>query len=166
MSEDFKEEQGGFETPPSFFPYEHSEETSQETSRELVEVGIEGLFAAESNGSIHRFVLLSDGFRKLSIIIGPFEAQAISMPLEGTEPDRPMTHDLIKAIIDKFEGFVEKIVIDDLWSTTYYAKIFINHGENVDPIVLDSRPSDAIAIAVRFGCPIYVVEAILKQHEG
>ncbi len=151
-----------FEIPPSFFPYSEEGETESEKKHELIEVDIEGIYAAESNGSIHRFVLLNDGNKKMSILIGPFEAQSISMVLEGNTPDRPMTHDLLKNVIDRMGVVVSRIVIDDILSTTYYAKIFLAKGDVEDCI--DSRPSDAIALAIRYDAPIYVTQAVL-DHE-
>ncbi|MBC8064312.1 MAG: bifunctional nuclease family protein [Chlorobia bacterium] len=127
---------------------------------ELIEVQIEGVFAAESNGSISRFVLLSDGERKLPILIGPYEAQAISLPLEGTRPDRPMTHDLVKAILDRLNSNLDRVVIDDLWNTIYYAKLYVRTDK--EEIEIDARPSDAIALSVRFDAPIYVADGILE----
>jgi bifunctional DNase/RNase len=126
---------------------------------EPVECQIEGVFAAENAGQISRFVLLSDGERKLPILIGPYEAQAISLPLEGTRPDRPMTHDLLRNVVERLDGSLDRVVIDDLWNTIYYAKLYIRKGD--EELEIDARPSDAIAIAVRFDVPIYVSEGIL-----
>ncbi len=150
------------ERPPSFFPY-NGDELDRElvASADLVETRVEGVFAAENNGSISRFVLLSDGVRKLPILIGPFEAQAIQLVVESTRPDRPLTHDLIKTIIERLDGDVDRVVIDDFWNQVFYAKIFVTRGE--DEIEIDSRPSDAVAIAMRFEAPIYVSEALLDQ---
>ncbi|MEQ1933862.1 MAG: bifunctional nuclease family protein, partial [Fimbriimonadaceae bacterium] len=72
--------------------------------------------------------------------------------------------DLLRSVIDKLGAYVEKIVIDDLWNSTYYAKVFIE-GDDDEPIEIDSRPSDAIAIAIRFNAPIYVSEGILDAAE-
>ncbi len=150
-----------FEDPPPFFPYESGGSARDPGSLgELVEVQIEGVFAAESNGSISRFVLLSDGERKLPILIGPYEAQAISLPLEGTRPDRPMTHDLVRAIIDRLNVNLDRVVIDDLWNTIYYAKLYIRTDK--EEIEIDARPSDAIALSVRFDAPIFVADGILE----
>jgi len=104
-------------------------------------------------------VLLSDGDRKVPILIGPFEAQAITLPLDGAQPDRPMTHDLIRTIIDRLGWSLARVIIDDLWSATYYAKLHLHQGNN--EIEIDCRPSDAIALAVRFDAPILVAEGIL-----
>ena len=150
-----------FEEPPPFFPYDgNGASRAPGALGELVEVQIDGVFAAESNGSISRFVLLSDGERKLPILIGPYEAQAISLPLEGTRPDRPMTHDLVKAVLDRLDTNLDRVVIDDLWNTVYYAKLYIR--TNKEEMEIDARPSDAIALAVRFDVPIFVADGILE----
>lgn len=146
--------------PPSFFPTEEAEPHEPISLGEPVEVQIVGVFVAEADGAISRFVLLSDGRRKLPIIIGPYEAQAISLPMEGTRPDRPMTHDLFRTVIDRFDSTLDRVVIDDLWNTIYYAKLFFKKGD--EEVVIDARPSDAIALAVRFDAPIYVAEGILE----
>lgn len=130
---------------------------------EPVEVNIEGVFAAENSGQISRFVLLSDGSRKLPILIGPYEAQAISLPLEGTRPDRPMSHDLLRTVIDRLGATLNRVVIDDLWNGIYYAKLYLRKGS--EEIEIDARPSDAIAMAVRFESPIYVSDGILESAE-
>lgn len=163
MSDDFEDNPEDLDKPPSFFPYDEEEELPSAEPGEPIEVGIEGIYAAENNGNVHRFVLLSDGHRKLSILIGPFEAQAITMPIEGIQADRPMTHDLLKVIIDKLDARLDHVLIDDMWSTTYYAKLFIYKGN--EESIIDCRPSDAIAIAIRFNVPIYVAEGLLEVME-
>ena len=163
MPEDVPEDSGEFEKPPAFFPYEESSPIDHHPGDygEPVEVQVEAVFMAQSGEQIQRFVLLSDGERKLPILIGPFEATSITLALEGQQPDRPLTHDLTRNIIDKLEGNVDRIVIDDLWGSTYYAKIYIRRGE--EEVEIDSRPSDAIALAVRFEAPIFVADGILEQ---
>lgn len=147
--------------PPAFFPSEFLGPDREPGSMgELLEVSIEGVYAVENAGSISRFVLLTEGRRRLPILIGPFEAQAISLPLDGNRPERPMTHDLIKNVVDRLGADVDRVVIDDLWNTIYYAKVYLRKGE--EEIEIDSRPSDAIAIAVRFDAPIFVAEGILE----
>jgi len=108
------------------------------------------------------FVLLRDNQgRQVLIWIGRFEALAISVALEGAAYDRPMTHDLLKSVVDRLGGRIERIVIDDLWQDTYYAKISVQlNGHGVD---IDARPSDAIALALRSRSPIFVAEAVLEQ---
>jgi bifunctional DNase/RNase len=88
---------------------------------------------------------------------------AISLVLENTTLDRPMTHDLLKMAIERLGGTVDRILIDDLWNATYYAKIYVRTRSN--ELEVDSRPSDAIALAVRFGCPIFVLDSILEAAQ-
>lgn len=166
MSEEFDDADGSgnFELPPSFFPYGDAGEGREPGSYgEPVEVEIEGVFASSENPNNAQFILLSDGDRKLPILIGNYEARAIVLPLEHAQADRPMTHDLLKTIIERLGGTVDKVVIDDLWNTTYYAKVFIKRGK--EEIVIDARPSDSIAIAVRFEAPIFVAEGILEHTQ-
>jgi len=90
----------------------------------------------------------------LPIMIGGLEAQNIIMPIQGVKPPRPMTPDLLKIAIEKLGGVVEKVIITNLKGNTYYAEIYIN--QNGQTIVLDARPSDAIALAVRCDIPIFM----------
>ncbi len=152
-----------FETPPPFFPYgdEEAPALREEDLGDPVEVQVEGVFSAESNGFIQRFVLLTDGEPKLPILIGGPEATSISYSLEGTQPDRPMTHDLMKVIIERLNGTLLRIILDDIWNKTYYAKLYIQSGE--EELEIDSRPSDAIGLALRFNAPIYVLDGIMDQ---
>ncbi|HIP43118.1 MAG TPA: bifunctional nuclease family protein [Aquifex aeolicus] len=99
----------------------------------------------------------------LPIWIGAFEANGIAMKLQGVEPPRPMTYELLKNIITEMGGNIEKIVINDLKESTYYAEIYINQGNNT--LIIDSRPSDAINLALRFGAPIYVSQHVLDQSK-
>jgi uncharacterized protein len=162
MPEDFEGSEGpeNLDEPPPFFPYEGAGPVREPGSLgELVEVQIVGIFQAETGGSYSQFVLVTDGERKLPILIGPFEALAISQSLEGSRPDRPMTHDLLKNIVDRLDGTLDRVVIDDLWNAVYYAKLYIKTGK--EEIEIDSRPSDAIALAVRFEAPVFVADGIL-----
>jgi bifunctional DNase/RNase len=163
MSEDMQGESNDFDRPPAFFPYDEDalDERTPEDFGELVEVQVEAVFAAQAGDKIQQFVLLTDGERKLPIVIGPFEAAAITLVLEGQTPDRPMTHDLVRNILERLDTSIERVVIDDLWGNTYYAKIWLQQGDQ--EMEIDSRPSDAIALAVRFDAPIYVAEGILDR---
>jgi uncharacterized protein len=154
------EEPENLDEPPPFFPYDGNLPTREPGAMgELVEVQIEGVFAHENGGNISRFVLLSDGERRLPILIGPFEAQAIQLVIENTRPDRPMTHDLLRSIVERLNATIDRAVIDDFWNTIYYAKVYVQGaGEEME---IDARPSDAIALAVRFDAPIFVAEGIL-----
>jgi len=101
------------------------------------------------------------GGKKLPIWIGLFEAQAIALALQDLKPPRPLTHDLTKSLIEKLEGKVEKVIISDLKNNTFYARIVMRkNGEDID---IDSRPSDAIALALRFKVPIYIDEIVLDK---
>lgn len=163
MPDDFDgpERPDDFNEPPPFFPREGAGPDREPGSMgDLLEVSVEGVYQVESQGSKSRFVLLTEGNRRLPILIGPFEAQAISLPLDGTRPDRPMTHDLLKTIIDRLDAELDRVVIDDLWNTIYYAKIYLRRGDS--EMEIDARPSDAIAVAVRFDAPIYVAEGIFE----
>ncbi len=97
--------------------------------------------------------------RVLPIFIGPFEANGILMKLQGVSFPRPLTYDLIKNIIEMMQGYVEKVVINDLREGTFYATLYIATNDQV--LEIDSRPSDAVAICVRFGAPIYVTEKVM-----
>ena len=163
MPDERDDDQEGLDMPPAFFPYEPGEEPAvpSDDLGEPVEVSVEGVFLVERNGSVQRFVLLSDGDRKVSITIGQFEAASISLPLEGTQPDRPNTHDLMKVLLERLDGSLLRVVIDDIWNGTYYAKIYVEtNGEELE---IDSRPSDAIALALRWNAPIYIVDGILER---
>ncbi|MCX8053242.1 MAG: bifunctional nuclease family protein [Armatimonadetes bacterium] len=107
-------------------------------------------------------VLLRDAIgRAVPIWIGRFEAMAISLALEGASADRPLPYDLLHNIITKMGATVDRILIDDLWNNTYYAKITITYDSKV--LDADSRPSDAIALALRAKAPIYMAEAVLRK---
>tara|TARA_B100000686_G_scaffold354520_1_gene465227 strand:+ start:4817 stop:5302 length:486 start_codon:yes stop_codon:yes gene_type:complete len=97
----------------------------------------------------------------LPIWVGVFEANAIALQIENVTPPRPMTHDLLRDIISNFKGAVEKVVISGLRESTFFAFIFIRIGEEVS--VVDSRPSDAIALALRVGAPIFAEESVLND---
>ncbi len=100
-----------------------------------------------------------NGLRRLPIVIGGFEAQAIAVALEKMQPSRPLTHDLMKNFMDAFNVTLQEVVINDLQEGIFYSKL-ICVGEH-DTVEIDSRTSDALALAVRFGCPVYTYENIL-----
>lgn len=101
------------------------------------------------------------GSRLLPIVIGIIEASAIKMQLAGVYPPRPMTHDLLKTILDNLDARVDKIIIDKLEENTFHAKIVINLDGKLKTI--DSRPSDSIALAVRTKSPIFVEDEVLHK---
>jgi bifunctional DNase/RNase len=113
--------------------------------------------------SQHRVVVLkeSDSERYLPIWIGPFEADAITIELQGVEVARPLTHDLLKRVISMLGAQVSHVVINDLQNDTFYARILLDvDGEEIE---VDSRPSDAIALAVRVKAPIFVAEEVMER---
>ena len=109
-------------------------------------------------------VLLKEvrGDKQLPVIVGAFEAQAIALALEGMKMPRPMTHDLISNILEDMGADIKEVIITDLIDGTFYAKIGMdfNDYESKD---IDSRPSDAIAIALRVGAPVYVSESVMSE---
>lgn len=127
-----------------------------------VQVEILGLSSTPSAGGAYAILLKEVyGVRRLPIIIGAFEAQAIALEIEGIKPPRPLTHDLLKNIIDNLGASVQEIVIDELRDNTFFAKIILEVSSLTNDI--DSRPSDAIALAVRTQAPIYVNEEVMKS---
>lgn len=127
-----------------------------------LQVDILGLSTSPHTNGAYALILYEvEGKRKLPIIIGGFEAQAIALKLENIKPPRPFTHDLFKTIADTFSLNVKEVFIDELHNETFYAKVICEmHGEIHE---IDARPSDAIAIAVRFGAPIFVSEEIMNE---
>src|ERR671927_1347160 len=111
----------------------------------------------------HRVVVLreSDSRRYLPIWIGPFEADAIALALQGHEPQRPMTHDLLKSIFGELGATISHILVNDIDDNTFFARIVVEQGSHT--IEIDARPSDAIALAVRTDVPIYVESHVLEQ---
>ena len=102
-----------------------------------------------------------NGLRRLPIVIGGFEAQAIAVALERMSPSRPLTHDLMKNFMLAFNVDLHEIVINDLQEGIFYSKLVCSSAN--DTVEIDSRTSDALALAVRFGCPIYTYDTILEQ---
>ena len=126
-----------------------------------VQVEILGLSSSPSAGGAYALLLRETyGKRRLPIIIGQFEAQAIALELEGISPPRPLTHDLLKTLVDNLGASVTEILIDELRDNTFYSKIAIDVSslENI----IDARPSDAIALAVRTSAPIFVSETVME----
>ncbi|MEY3542555.1 MAG: hypothetical protein RLZZ204_1367 [Bacteroidota bacterium] len=99
-----------------------------------------------------------NGLRRLPIVIGGFEAQAIAVALEKMKPTRPLTHDLMKNFMLAFNVELHEVIISDLQEGIFYSKLLCSN--EVDTVEIDSRTSDALALAVRFGCPIYIYENI------
>tara|TARA_Y100001935_G_scaffold224416_1_gene200636 strand:+ start:44267 stop:44830 length:564 start_codon:yes stop_codon:yes gene_type:complete len=121
-----------------------------------------GLSTSPSSGGAYALILSeAQGSRRLPIIIGSFEAQAIALELENIKPPRPMTHDLLKNVIMNFDAKIDHIMINDLTDGTFYARIVFQQADQYQEV--DARPSDAIALAVRFGATIYVADKVLTE---
>jgi bifunctional DNase/RNase len=127
----------------------------------MVEVSIDSIRV--SLMSQHRVVILKDidSDRYLPIWIGPCEADAITVTLQEMEVSRPLTHDLLKNVIGEMGGEVEYIVISDLRNDVFYARIVMSAGGK--RLEIDSRPSDALALAVRLHVPVYIEEAVMEK---
>ncbi len=110
-------------------------------------------------------VVLKDvnGNTVLPIWVGIFEANAIALEIEKVSTPRPMTHDLLKTVLLGLEAAVKKVVVSDLKDDTFYALIWLEHAGEM--ISIDSRPSDALALALRLDCPIYVEDTVLKTSK-
>src|SRR6478735_2152617 len=102
-----------------------------------------------------------NGLRRLPIVIGGFEAQAIAVALERMQPSRPLTHDLMKNFMMAFNVDLVEVIINDLQEGIFYSKLVCSTDN--DTVEIDSRTSDAVALAVRFGCPIYTFDNIIGR---
>ncbi len=127
-----------------------------------IKLDILGLSSSQSQSGSFALVLGEEnGNRRLPIIIGMFEAQAIAIEIEKVVPNRPMTHDLFKSFAGAFNYSVEEILISDLKEGVFFSKIICSDG--IRQVEIDARPSDAIAIGIRFDVPIYTYETILSE---
>ncbi len=126
-----------------------------------VQCEILGLSSSPSTGGAYAILLKEvDGNKRLPIIIGAFEAQAIALEIEGIKPPRPLTHDLLKQLTDNLGAAVIEVIVDELRENTFYAKIILEVSGFTQEI--DARPSDAIALAVRAQAPIFVSGSVLQ----
>jgi len=129
---------------------------------EKIKLEIVGLSYSQTQTGAYALVLGEEpGKRRLPIIIGGFEAQAIAIELEKMQPSRPLTHDLFKTFAENFEIGIKEVIIYNLVEGIFYAKLVCNNGAK--EVEIDTRTSDAIALAVRFNCPIYTYEFILSN---
>jgi len=126
----------------------------------LVEVKVSGLALDERNKTPVVILQERDGSRVLPIWIGPSEASSIAMELAGKKFQRPLTHDLLKSVIEGLHGRVTKVLITDLKESTFFAKVLINQDQDV--LGVDARPSDSIALALRAGSPIFVSDSLFQ----
>ena len=130
---------------------------------EKIKLEISGLSYSQTQTGAYALVLSeAKGNRSLPIIIGSFEAQAIAIELEDMKPSRPLTHDVFKNFAAAFGIMLQEVVIYNLQEGVFYAKLICS-GPNGEKTEIDARTSDAIALAVRFKCPVYTLEFILKN---
>jgi len=127
-----------------------------------VKLNVLGISYSQTQSGAYALILTEEkGDRRIPIIIGGFEAQAIVIKLESLNPPRPLTHDLFKMFADEFRISVLEVFIYKLEEGVFFSKLICNNGEK--EISLDSRTSDAVALALRFGCSIYITEEILDK---
>lgn len=125
-----------------------------------LKLDIIGLSYSQTQSGAYALVLGEvNGRRRLPIIIGSFEAQAIAIEIEKMTPSRPLTHDLFKSFADAYHINIQEVIIYNLVEGIFYSKLICNDGEKT--LEIDARTSDAIALAVRFECPIHTYEFIL-----
>lgn len=133
-------------------------------SSDMKKIELEIVALSHSITQTHSYAVVLgevNGLRRLPIVIGGFEAQAIAVALERMQPSRPLTHDLMKNFMNAFNVELMEIVINDLQEGIFYSKLIcVNEHDTVE---IDSRTSDALALAVRFGCPIYTYDHILES---
>lgn len=129
----------------------------------LIQLNIKGISYSETQTGAYALILSEvDGNRRLPIIIGGFEAQSIAIALEKElKPKRPLTHDLFKNFADRFNIFVKQVIIHKLVDGVFYSSL-ICERDKIEEII-DARTSDAIAMALRYGAPIFIYDSILKQ---
>jgi bifunctional DNase/RNase len=127
-----------------------------------VKLKVLGISYSQTQSGAYALILVEEnGERRVPIIIGGFEAQAIVIKLENLEPPRPLTHDLFRSFASEFNVAIIEVMIYKLEEGVFYSRLLCNNGEK--EISIDSRTSDAVALALRFGCPIYITEEILEK---
>jgi uncharacterized protein len=127
-----------------------------------IKLKVLGISYSQTQSGAYALVLIEEkGDRRIPIIIGGFEAQAIVIKLENLDPPRPLTHDLFKSFADEFNITISEVYIYKLEEGVFYSTLVCNNG--VKEYSIDSRTSDAVALALRFNCPIYITEDILEK---
>ena len=127
-----------------------------------VKLKVLGISYSQTQSGAYALILVEeDGERRVPIIIGGFEAQAIVIKLENLDPPRPLTHDLFRSFAAEYNITIIEVMIYKLEEGVFYSRLLCNNGEK--EISIDSRTSDAVALALRFGCPIYITEEILEK---
>jgi hypothetical protein len=137
--------------------------STEKTPGKEVEVRIYSIATSLTESII--FLDETEGTRILPIWIGPMEAQAIAIRLSGYPSPRPMTHDLIFSVIKTLGLTISRVTITDIVENTYYSQLHITEPGGGNLRLVDSRPSDAVALAVRFGCPIFINEQVFEKTQ-
>jgi bifunctional DNase/RNase len=135
-----------------------------ESSKGMKKVRLDIMALSHSVTQSHNYAVVlgeENGKRRLPIVIGGFEAQAIAVALENMTPNRPLTHDLFKNTLDAYDINLKEVVINNLLDGIFYAQLICEQGGNI--MQIDARTSDAISMAVRYGCPIYTFEFIMES---
>ena len=127
----------------------------------MVELALSKIKIDESRNEQVIVLKEKEGSRFLPVVIGIAEVNAIKLKLSGIKPPRPLTHDLLISVIESLGGKLKKVLIDRLQNNTFYAKLFL--AVNGKEILIDARPSDSVALALRAGVPIFVEEEVLKE---
>ena len=130
----------------------------------MEKIELEIITLSQNAAQNHSYAIVlgeKNGIRRLPIVIGAFEAQAIAVAMEKVTPSRPLTHDLMRNVMNAFDVQLKEVLIDNLQEGVFFAKLICQHQNNL--VEIDSRTSDAIALAVRFNCPVYTFEFILDQ---
>ncbi len=131
----------------------------------LIRMEVRGLMLDPASNMPIVILRNDEGSEFLPIWIGVFEANAIALTLDGAEkPPRPMTHDLLASTLTHLNAEVERIVVNDLENSTFYAQIIVQQGDR--EVALDSRPSDAIALALRVQAPIFVASLVFEKAQA
>ncbi len=126
-----------------------------------IKLRIIGMSYSQSQSGAYALILgETDGERRLPIIIGGFEAQAIAIELEKMKPSRPLTHDLFKNFAQTFNILLKEVIINKFHEGVFYARLVCSDGSRI--VEIDSRTSDAVALAIRFNCPVYTYEKIMS----
>jgi bifunctional DNase/RNase len=141
-----------------------SVERGQREGHVMIEMSIKGLMVDPITNMPIIILRDPDGQRVLPIWVGVFEANAIALQIENIQTPRPMTHDLLRNVIQDLQAAVEKVVVCDLKENTFYAMIYLQTPSG--PVAIDSRPSDAIALALRTRAPILVEEKVIDNAKG
>ena len=128
----------------------------------MIEMELFRILMNEKRGEQMVVLKEKEGKRTLPIIIGIPEASAIKLKISGINPPRPMTHDLLKNIVEQLGATIKEIIIDKLQNNTFYAKLVLSNTGG-KKVIIDARPSDSIALALRVGCPIFASEELLNQ---